>query len=433
MKYRALKGWAITCLVALTPLLLWILFKPTYIGLGTTSQKLDVLGKLFGLVGLSLFSWNIILSGRIKRLEGMFFGLDRQYRAHHIIGGVSLLLLLAHAELITLKYASISMLAAYVFIKPSVNDLALLVGKFVLFAMATLLVVTFYVKLKYQKFVTIHRILGILIFLAGYHAIFVAGSDVRKIPILFVYMLFVGGCAGFVYVYRSIFHGTFSRVYDYELETIKHHDQIIDITLRPVSSKIRYYAGQFVFLSFQDDSIPNEPHPFSISSGSESDKLRFCIKKLGDFTTQVSQLKPGIKVKVEGPYGAFSFTKTPQKRQIWVAGGIGITPFLSMAASLPIGYKIDLYYCVKDVKDLIFLDELKKISDKNKGLKIMPWASSRQRRRLTASDIAKYSRDVQDSAILLCGPNNMMKKLELGLKDLDVSSENIYYEEFKLI
>jgi len=92
---------------------------------------------------------------------------------------------------------------------------------------------------------------------------------------------------------------------------------------------LQFNPGQFVFISFNQESL-SESHPFPISSGPDENLLRITIKNLGDYTkTLTEKLQKGTIAKIEGPYGVFSYKNTPNENQIWIAGGIGITPFVS--------------------------------------------------------------------------------------------------------
>ena len=81
--------------------------------------------------------------------------------------------------------------------------------------------------------------------------------------------------------------------------------------------------------------MSKEPHPFSISSSPEAAHLRLSIKRLGDWTQDVAQIKPGKSARVWGPYGHFTRLALAQPLMplVMIGGGIGITPFLSLVAS----------------------------------------------------------------------------------------------------
>lgn len=410
-------GVILTVLVAAIPIVLWVIFSPSHS---------DPLAKMTALSALSLLSFTIILSARLRWLEHLFFGLDRVYRAHRMISAIIIMLLLAHSSLLTLKYLQISKVSAFEFVVPS-NEWALLAGKLGLYTLVTLVVVTLYFKVQHQWFVRSMRALGLVIFLAGYHALFVNGSDILKNAPLAIYMVVLGGAAAAVYVYRSLFHGRLNKAYSYQVEKVTSRGLVTDIWLRPAGQALNRYAGQFAFIEFVSQSVSDEPHPFTIAAGSNEERLRFCIKQLGDFTRTLPTLKVGDLATVEGPYGFFSFTKIVSKKQTWVAGGIGITPFLAMAHSLPSGYDITLYYCVSKQEDAVFLDELQQISKNLPTFKVIPFVSETQGQ-ISGEIIAKTN--AQD--YLLCGPPGMMKAITEQLVAKSVAKHNIHFEEFAL-
>jgi predicted ferric reductase len=92
-------------------------------------------------------------------------------------------------------------------------------------------------------------------------------------------------------------------------------------------------AGQFAFVS---GDPAEEPHPYTIASAwnPAEPRLTFITKELGDFTRTLRDTRRvGESVVVEGPYGCFTF-EDACPRQIWVGGGIGITPFIARMKQL---------------------------------------------------------------------------------------------------
>jgi predicted ferric reductase len=267
-----------------------------------------------------------------------------------------------------------------------------------------------------------------LIFVGGYHALFVSGSDILTNLPLFLYFNLLGGSAAGLYIYRSLFHKSIVRKLEYTVHSVTNISNITIIWLKPKANALAFYAGQFAFFKFSSDAVDEESHPFTISSGSDNDNIRLAAKASGDYTSRLRGLNIGDSVQVEGPYGQFSFTKIRSTKQVWVAGGIGITPFLSMANSLPTNIRVTIYYCVQSLPQAIFLDELNNIALSKPGLKIVTVCSD-QNQRLTAKDIAVDPAD----DYLLCAPPAMMQDLESQLVSNGVSKNNIHYEDFKLV
>jgi len=426
MRTKKLAGIVLICAVGIAPILLWLIFSPIKLSLTDTNQKIDALAKVAALSGLALLSFNIILSARLAMFERLFLGLDRAYRVHRIIGGSVLILLMLHGALITAKYSNISLLSGFEYLKPNF-DVALMLGKVTLVVMIVLITISVYIKVKYQWFVTIQRILGAMIFLGGYHALFVSGSDIRINPPLFAYFILLGGAAAGLYVYRSLFHKSIKRKLEFIVHSVWHGEGITIVWLKPVQKALAFYAGQFAFFQFSSAAVDTESHPFSMSSGSDNSYIRIAAKASGDYTSEVNKLKTGDGVQVEGPYGRFSFTNIRGIKQVWVAGGIGITPFLSMAHSLSSDYQVTLYYCVRTAAQAIFREELEKIMVEKPYLRVVIVCDD-QNQRITGKEMTSNSAE----DYLLCAPPAMMHNLEKQLRILGVPKHNIHYEDFAL-
>ena len=123
--------------------------------------------------------------------------------------------------------------------------------------------------------------------------------------------------------------------FEYRVESVKAiNDRVVAIEMAPRGRAMRFSPGQFVFVQFFQRGISTEAHPFSVSSTPEDGRLRIVVKALGDYTSRLPALRRGAVARIEGPFGKFSHHNCPNRKQVWIAGGIGITPFLSMAGTL---------------------------------------------------------------------------------------------------
>ncbi len=196
-------------------------------------------------------------------------------------------------------------------------------------------------------------------------------------------------------------------------------------------SPMQYRPGQFAFIKAEVKGLLSQSHPFSMSSKPGTNKLSFGIKNLGDYTLELGKIAKGTIIKVDGAYGTFSNTIVDKPRQIWVAGGIGITPFLAMAKALGSDQQVDLYYSAKTAKEAVYMEELKSLASKNRNLKIIPFLEDKSGF-LTADAIFKNSTDANDANFMICGPLAMMHALRAQLHSKGIKNKDINTEEFNL-
>lgn len=97
-----------------------------------------------------------------------------------------------------------------------------------------------------------------------------------------------------------------------------------------------FAAGQFAWLKIGSSSFVFEEHPFTIASTAEQPHRKtFTIKALGDFSELLVGLRPGRRVFLDGPYGGFTIDGLARSEGfVMIAGGVGITPMLSMLRTL---------------------------------------------------------------------------------------------------
>ena len=110
----------------------------------------------------------------------------------------------------------------------------------------------------------------------------------------------------------------------------------VTVVLRPVGHRgIRFRPGQFAWLKIGQSACVFEEHPFTISSAAtRPGRKEFTIKALGDFSELLAGMRPGRRVHLDGPHGAFTLDGLRSSGFVFIAGGVGITPMLSMLRTL---------------------------------------------------------------------------------------------------
>lgn len=409
------------------PVIIWLFMQPLGIRFFDLNAVTTSLGQILGLVGMVLFSINLILAGRFKFLDKYFKALDKVYANHSKLGAISFSLLLFHPLFLVVKFIAISLKDAALFFVPFVNT-PITWGILSLGLMIVLMSLTFYIKLKYHVWKISHKAMVIVFVFAIFHTFFVS-SDISRNDFLRYYILFLAMIGLFVSI-RQTFLNKLIKKFNYKVKNINQlNESIREIEMEPLNKKMIFIPGQFAFFEFFSNGVNSESHPFSISSSNLDNNLKITVKNLGDYTSSLINLKQGDNVLVDGPYGNFSYKKIQNKNQIWIAGGIGITPFLSMAKSLEKDYAVDLYYSVKENKEAVYVNDLIEISQKIPNFRFNLWAAS-VNGYINSGVVANLSKDLESKDIFLCGPPAFIESLKNQFLSLGVDIKKIHYENF---
>ena len=196
---------------------------------------------------------------------------------------------------------------------------------------------------------------------------------------------------------------------------------------------MNFAPGQFAML-FLKALDGWHRHPFTITTSPGDEDLRFAIKALGDGTAQLPDaIQPGIPAVIGGPFGRFSHAKGTT-RQLWVAGGIGVTPFLSWLRALdqrPPRGRVDFFYSSPD-PDMPYADEISELAARCNLVEVHFFDS--RRGHLTAEQILAEAGGTTappgQVSVFLCGPAGMIRTLHSGFRRLGVPSRHIYREYF---
>jgi len=156
------------------------------------------------------------------------------------------------------------------------------------------------------------------------------------------------------------------------------------------------------------------------------------VKASGDWTQYLlDHLKPGMSARVDGAFGMFNY-KTGRKQQVWVAGGIGLTPFLSwirdFKGQLP-DHEIDFYYTVRAADEALFVNEIEGAATRHRNFRAHISYSNKDGH-LSADSIVASSGPVADKEIYVCGPIAMTNALQKGFAKLGLPVGHLHFEEF---
>lgn len=297
----------------------------------------------FGSAGLTAMTLVMVLAARLPFIDRYLIGPGRTYRLHRRLALTAVVSVVAHWGLASPVGDGIV---------PALADSAAAIGKYATILMIGLVGVSFLRMIPYHLWKASHVLMGPIYLAAVYHTFF------SRIPLVTQgvvwWLLVVMSAAGTAALVWTILR-RFRRREVFIVSLARRIGRGIDIRLKLLDPKnvVRWKPGQFATISF-DWAGSREAHPFSIASSARSGELRFVIGDLGDFTVALRRdLKVGDRVFLHEIAGTFLPDYVPDRgrRQIWVAGGFGIAPFLAAidAMAPDDGPRIDLVYCYRSL------------------------------------------------------------------------------------
>jgi predicted ferric reductase len=382
-----------------------------------------------------------MLAARFRRLD-RWFGLDIIYVFHKIMGMtagtllacVPIFLAAAGNESLT-----ISLDQTWQIVVSAAGATLLLV-----LVVTALLYQEF--SMNYEQWRRLHNVLALMVLLLVFaYGIFIKEAHaVSAVTILWV-LLFIAAIAAYI---NHKFIGPYRRRrHSYRVEKITQETHNVwTVTLAPPKgmSRFDFSPGQFQFLTFYRGK-QGEEHPFTISSSpTQNGFVTSSIKESGDFTKSIREIRANDRVAIQAPFGRFSYVLHPEEHDtVFIAGGIGITPFMSMLRHMRdtnADKDVLLLYANVSEQDIVFRAELDAIAaGKCPRLNVVyvlnkPTAEWRgERGFIDRGLIRKYCRDeVGTRSFYICGPPTMMTALIATVIELGAPSSRVRSERFAL-
>jgi predicted ferric reductase len=411
--------------------------------------SLTTAADLAALIAIAILSMQFVLSARLRCIEGPF-GLDRIMQFHRMMAMSAVALLLMHPLLLAADPAGVGWKLLYVFSLVG-EGWKLLIGKAALAILVTTALVSLFrlsLKVEYQRWLRLHNLFALCVISAGFiHGYLIGPHVFGSVPMETLWVAYALVALGAMVYNRGIRSAALTarsyRVSDVKQET----DSVWTLTLTaPGKGPVYdYLPGQFHFVTlYRAAETHHEQHPFTISSSPAGrDGISSSIKASGDYTATIGTTTIGDRAALLGPFGRFSYALHPSERSlVFIAGGIGITPFMSMLRHMrDTGDMRDvlLLYGNRKEKDIAFRKELDEIAAKGvPRLRVVhvlnqaddAWTG--ERGHITDKLIRKECESLEGRVFYLCGPPVMMMALVKSLKKAGVKRANIRYERFSI-
>ena len=387
-------------------------------------------GRLLALAGFVLMTFQYILSSKIRWIE-KGIGLDNLFSLHKGCGVLIVVILTGHPLLLLLS--------------ERLQGYSTPLSPFKILGLITLLLVwvtagaaLLYgrIRIPYEAWKGVHRAGYFILPLVFFHSILI-GSTLQRGPMRVFWAILA-------LTYLAVLAGKLRRRF-----TVRSHPfEVAAVTqetedtwgLHFEGNHGDYAPGQFMMLQVKREGRVSEPHPFTIVSSPSRKGLSICAKSVGDFTSTLGKTRLSEPAYIDMPFGVFSFLHHDAEQLVFIAGGIGITPFMSMLRYIrdrKLRREVILLWANKTEKDIAFRAELEKMASEMTSLKVVHilsrqgnWAG--EKGRINADTLKKHVGDFEKGEFFVCGPPQMMTDIQKILADLGVSKKRIHTERFAL-
>ncbi|HBW29985.1 MAG TPA: oxidoreductase [Nostoc sp. UBA8866] len=425
--------------IILFPLFILLLYPPT-----PSNERSFLLefSAALGFIGLAMMAMQFALTARINRIEASY-GVDLILQFHRYTSIVAFLFLLAHPIILFINNPETLQLLN--FFQAPWRARAAVIATLALIAIIVTSIWRKQLNIGYENWRIAHGILAVIIVSFGLGHVL---GVLNYLSLFWKAVIWTGIAiaALWLLIYIRLVKPYFMLKKPYLVEAvIPQRGNVWNLVLRPRGHQgIYFQPGQFAWLTLEISPFRMREHPFSIACSAEhSDRLEFGIKALGDFTKTIKDVKPGTKAFLDGPYGVFTTDRYENTAGfVFIAGGIGITPIISMLFTL--AERKDerpllLIYASKNWEDITYREEIEALTDKLDltvihVLKEPPEDWSGESGYVDQQLLERYiPKRPATRNYFICAAPKMMDQVEIYLHNLEVPITNIHMEHYNLV
>jgi predicted ferric reductase len=398
-------------------------------------------GAMLGLLGLGMLAMQCVITGR-HRWFARGVGQDNLLQFHRRTGVFAWAVVLAHPALLVLGDP-----AFLAWMDPREGLLRAAGVWFLALATSALIVTSLWrvsLKLGYELWRTLHAVLSLLVVAGGLGHALMGQHHTAGLGTQLALGLIVGVPLAFLLETRLWRPRQLARqpwrVVEVEERRAESTRLLLEADGHP---GLAFRPGQYAWLTLGYSPYTLQQNPFSMaSSPTDPRRVEFIAKNSGDFTSQWPRIDIGTRAFLEGPYGVFSIDVEANRRAVFVAGGIGITPILSMLRSCrDRGHSAPMWlvYANQDEASIIAREALDALS-RALPLTIVhvlnepgeAWTG--ETGHVDAELLARHlPADAEDIDYFVCGPTPLMDQVEPALLERGAGALRLYSERFDLV
>lgn len=375
-----------------------------------------------GWIGSGLLLASLLLMIRETWLAARLGGLEPMYLWHHRLGIGAYLFLLLHPLALAADAWQESAEQAWSALDPWQQSWPVWLGWGSLVGMMVGLMLSLSPRLAYASWRKLHHVLTLSVLLGGAHLVLLG----LEAPLILAPLL-----ALFFLLWRLLRADCGLAAQPYVVNQVTRQTQdLVEVSLRPLARSIPAQPGQFVVVAFfrgPGFQGCGEYHPYTLSAIAPDGHVSLGIKALGDCTRHIQAVAPGTAVRLQGPFGEFMCASVDGP-SLWLAGGIGITPFLARLRSGPLTQAVRMMYLYRNQADAAYRYELGELASHQPQLSLQLVASDKGLPDLPA--LLPSTEDLKHCHCYLCGPAGLIKAAVAVLRQRGVPVPHIHFERF---
>jgi predicted ferric reductase len=394
------------------------------------------LGSLTGLVGMYLALLMVLLVSRIPAIERVL-GQDGLLRWHRRLAPWPISLLIAHALFITVGYAQAARAGlghqVAVLLTRYPDVLIATIGLAIMCTIGILSIRAIRRRLRRETWWLIHLYMYLALALSFAHVLALGPSFVGHPLTQIVWSVAWAATAGLVLCYR--FGLPVARSLRHRLvvhEVRPEGPGVVSVICSGRNlDKLPITGGQFFFWRFLTRSMWWQAHPYTLSALPQPPYVRLTVKAVGDHSAAVARLRPGTRVAVEGPYGAFTKFAQQRPQALLVAAGIGVTALRSLLEDMPRNSAPVVLLRGTRPEDLVLRKEVAELVRYRRG-RLHEMVGTREQALLDERSLPRLVPDLNRRDIYVCGPEGFVTSIVDLAARLGIPAEAVHHEAYAL-
>jgi predicted ferric reductase len=378
----------------------------------------------------------VLLVSRIPAIERVL-GQDGLLRWHRRLAPWPISLLAAHAVFITVGYAQAARAGLWhqvaVLLTRYPDVLTATVGLGIMCAIGIVSIRAVRRRLRRETWWLVHLYMYLALAISFAHVLALGPSFVGHPLTRIVWSVAWAATAGLVLCYR--FGLPVVRSLRHRLVVTEVRQEGPDVVSVICSGrrldKLVIAGGQFFFWRFLTTGMWWQAHPYTMSALPQPPYVRLTVKAVGDHSAAVARLRPGTRVAVEGPYGAFTKHAQQRPQALLVAAGIGVTALRSLLEDMPRNAAPVVLLRGTRPEDLVLRKEVAELVRYRHG-RLHELVGTREQAGLDEGSLTRLVPDLHRRDVYVCGPEGFVAGIVGLAARLGVPADAVHHEAYAL-